>query len=277
MARAEVGAAGRPLPAQQSSGWASAAPASSTTSATSTSSSSPSRSTAPTRRRRCEAATAVAAAMMRICSDHTREGTLWPVDAGLRPEGRSGPLVRTAGQPRGVLPALGQDVGVPGAAQGAPDRGRPRARRPLHGDHRPAGLGRRPAARTSSPTSQAMRRRVVEQHPAGAGRPQLKLGPGGLRDIEFAVQLLQLVHGRSDPTLRLAEHLASPRGAHAAAATSGARTARRWPTPTGSCAPSSTGSSSAIFGVPTCCPTTTSSLRALGRSHRHDGRPGRRR
>src|SRR4029077_12031088 len=31
---------------------------------------------------------------------------------------------------------------------------------------------------------------------------ELKLGPGGLRDIEFAVQLLQLVHGRTDETLR---------------------------------------------------------------------------
>ena len=32
---------------------------------------------------------------------------------------------------------------------------------------------------------------------------QLKLGPGGLRDIEFTVQLLQLVHGRVDETLRV--------------------------------------------------------------------------
>lgn len=30
---------------------------------------------------------------------------------------------------------------------------------------------------------------------------ELKLGPGGLRDVEFAVQLLQLVHGRSDASL----------------------------------------------------------------------------
>src|SRR5205823_10494030 len=30
----------------------------------------------------------------------------------------------------------------------------------------------------------------------------IKRGPGGLRDIEFAVQLLQLVHGRADETLR---------------------------------------------------------------------------
>src|SRR5436190_5647587 len=47
-----------------------------------------------------------------------------------------------------------------------------------------------------------MRRRVVSTLPAGEAGRQLKLGPGGLRDIEFAVQLLQLVHGRSDDTVR---------------------------------------------------------------------------
>jgi glutamate-ammonia-ligase adenylyltransferase len=41
------------------------------------------------------AAVAAATTMMRICSDHTEEGTLWPVDAGLRPEGKAGQLVRT--------------------------------------------------------------------------------------------------------------------------------------------------------------------------------------
>ena len=34
------------------------------------------------------------------------------------------------------------------------------------------------------------------------GERQVKLGPGGIRDIEFAVQLLQLVHGRADRALR---------------------------------------------------------------------------
>ena len=47
-----------------------------------------------------------------------------------------------------------------------------------------------------------MRRRVVENIPAREADRQLKLGSGGLRDVEFAVQLLQLVHGRADPTLR---------------------------------------------------------------------------
>ncbi|GFM96715.1 hypothetical protein Sfulv_15260 [Streptomyces fulvorobeus] len=48
---------------------------------------------------------------------------------------------------------------------------------------------------------QKMRRRVVDNIPADRVHRELKLGPGGLRDVEFAVQLLQLVHGRSDATL----------------------------------------------------------------------------
>ena len=34
-------------------------------------------------------------------------------------------------------------------------------------------------------------------------------GPGGLRDVEFAVQLLQLVHGRTDDMLRSPNTLAA--------------------------------------------------------------------
>src|SRR4029077_295513 len=48
----------------------------------------------------------------------------------------------------------------------------------------------------------AMRRRVEESLPARDADRELKLGPGGLRDVEFSVQLLQLVHGRSDVFVR---------------------------------------------------------------------------
>ena len=40
-------------------------------------------------------ATRLASTMMQVCSDHTAEGTIWQVDAALRPEGKAGPLVRT--------------------------------------------------------------------------------------------------------------------------------------------------------------------------------------
>ena len=36
----------------------------------------------------------------------------------------------------------------------------------------------------------------------GLSERELKRGPGGIRDVEFAVQLLQLVHGRRDPSIR---------------------------------------------------------------------------
>jgi len=47
-----------------------------------------------------------------------------------------------------------------------------------------------------------MRERVTDNIPADELDVQLKLGPGGLRDVEFTIQLLQLVHGQSDPNVR---------------------------------------------------------------------------
>ncbi|MBO0854969.1 MAG: bifunctional [glutamine synthetase] adenylyltransferase/[glutamine synthetase]-adenylyl-L-tyrosine phosphorylase, partial [Nocardia sp.] len=49
---------------------------------------------------------------------------------------------------------------------------------------------------------QAMRRRVEDLVPADLRERELKLGHGSLRDVEFAVQLLQLVHGKADEALR---------------------------------------------------------------------------
>ena len=69
-------------------------------------------------RRRHGWPTQLATQLMRACSEHTAEGTIWPVDAALRPEGKAGPLVRTMAGDARLLRALGQDLGVPGAAQG---------------------------------------------------------------------------------------------------------------------------------------------------------------
>ncbi|MGA0003797.1 MAG: bifunctional [glutamine synthetase] adenylyltransferase/[glutamine synthetase]-adenylyl-L-tyrosine phosphorylase, partial [Candidatus Nanopelagicales bacterium] len=49
---------------------------------------------------------------------------------------------------------------------------------------------------------QAMRERVTDLLPAKDADRELKLGRGGLRDVEFAVQLLQMVHGRTDELVR---------------------------------------------------------------------------
>ena len=52
------------------------------------------------------------------------------------------------------------------------------------------------------PDIRAMRQRIVEAVPRAERDREIKRGPGGLRDIEFTVQLLQLVHGRADESLR---------------------------------------------------------------------------
>ena len=78
----------------------------------------------------------------------------------------------------------------------------------------------------------------------GLADREIKRGRGGIRDIEFSVQLLQLVHGAGDPALRLPATLPAPRRAGRRPATSPRRTRLPWRLPTASCARSSTGSSS---------------------------------
>jgi glutamate-ammonia-ligase adenylyltransferase len=146
-------------------------------------------------------ATQLASAVIRVCSDSGTEGTLFPVDANLRPEGRIGPLVRTLASHLAYYQRWAKTWEFQALLKA----------RPVAGD---VGLGQdyldalaplvwRAAQREDFVADvQAMRRRVVENLPARDADRELKLGPGGLRDIEFAVQLLQLVHGRADETLR---------------------------------------------------------------------------
>jgi glutamate-ammonia-ligase adenylyltransferase len=141
-------------------------------------------------------ATRVAAALMRICRE-----AAWEVDAALRPEGRAGALVRTVTGHRTYYEQWAstwefQALLKMRPVAGDPDLGRVYvdALWPLvwkAGD-RPGFVGE----------VQAMRRRVEENIPPAQAERELKLGRGGLRDVEFAVQLLQLVHGRGDLSLR---------------------------------------------------------------------------
>ncbi|MGD9482076.1 bifunctional [glutamine synthetase] adenylyltransferase/[glutamine synthetase]-adenylyl-L-tyrosine phosphorylase [Streptomyces sp. TRM70308] len=153
-----------------------------------------------------QAATRLAAHLMRVCSDTTAEGTIWPVDANLRPEGRNGPLVRTLASHLAYYQRWAKTWEFQALLKA----------RPVAGD---AELGAaycaavaplvwHAAERENFVTDvQQMRRRVIAGIPAAHVERELKLGPGGLRDVEFAVQLLQLVHGRTDESLRSATTL----------------------------------------------------------------------
>ncbi len=146
-------------------------------------------------------ATQLASNLIQICSDYTAEGTIWPVDANLRPEGSAGPLVRTLASHRGYYEKWAKTWEFQALLKA----------RPVAGD---LFLGREyvemiePMVWSAAERDgfvgdvQAMRRRVLDHIPAHEAERQLKLGSGGLRDVEFAVQLLQLVHGRADPSIR---------------------------------------------------------------------------
>lgn len=149
------------------------------------------------------AATRLAGATMRLCSDHTHEGTIWEVDPGLRPEGNHGPLVRTvdshiAYYQRWATTWEFQALMKAQYAAGDHDLARQylAAIQPM--------VWQASTRQNFVSDTRAMRRRVLENIPSAHRGRQLKLGAGGLRDVEFAVQLLQLVHGRADELLRSA-------------------------------------------------------------------------
>ncbi|MFF7282973.1 bifunctional [glutamine synthetase] adenylyltransferase/[glutamine synthetase]-adenylyl-L-tyrosine phosphorylase [Streptomyces griseorubiginosus] len=147
------------------------------------------------------AATKLASHMMRICSETTVEGSIWPVDANLRPEGRNGPLVRTLSSHLAYYQRWAKTWEFQALLKARPVAGDLELGESYVEALQP--LVWKAAERENFVTDvQKMRRRVVENIPVAELDRQLKLGPGGLRDVEFAVQLLQLVHGREDGSLR---------------------------------------------------------------------------
>ncbi|WP_308420995.1 bifunctional [glutamine synthetase] adenylyltransferase/[glutamine synthetase]-adenylyl-L-tyrosine phosphorylase [Flexivirga endophytica] len=143
----------------------------------------------------------LAAEVMRACSEATGEGSLWPVDPALRPEGKQGPLVRSVESHRAYYERWAKTWEFQALLKARPIAGDAEVGEAYLDAIRP--LIWRAADRDHFVEDvQAMRRRVEDHVPQAEVGRQLKLGPGGLRDIEFSVQLLQLVHGRTDERLR---------------------------------------------------------------------------
>jgi glutamate-ammonia-ligase adenylyltransferase len=153
--------------------------------------------------RAVDIATRLAILMMRGLNQPTIEPELWEVDPNLRPEGKSGALVRSLESHLAYYDRWAKSWEFQALLKA----------RPLAGDLE---LGARyveavaPKVWTSASREnfvesvQRMRERVTKNIPDDEVAVQLKLGPGGLRDIEFTVQLLQLVHGQADPAVRQA-------------------------------------------------------------------------
>lgn len=129
-------------------------------------------------------------------------GRCFRVDADLRPEGRDGPLVRSVASyesywDRWAEPwerqALLRAVPVAGdAALGA-----------LWADAARHVVWEQPFTADDLRFVRALKVRAEDEvRRRGVAEREVKRGPGGIRDVEFAAQLLQLVHGPVDAELR---------------------------------------------------------------------------
>ena len=149
--------------------------------------------------------TALGASLQKACQNvlpSVGEPPLWKVDCALRPEGKAGPLVRTIGSHLDYYRNWAENWEFQALLKA----------RFVAGDE---DLGRsyidqtRPLVWSASARKnfvfdcRAMRERVEKLIPDKQKDLEIKLGQGGLRDVEFTVQMLQLVHGRTDESLRL--------------------------------------------------------------------------
>ncbi|CAA9356741.1 MAG: Glutamate-ammonia-ligase adenylyltransferase [uncultured Frankineae bacterium] len=141
-------------------------------------------------------ATRLASEMMRVCA-----AVAWPVDAGLRPEGGAGPLVRTLASHEAYYRRWAQTWEFQALLKARPVAG-DLALGQAYVDTVDPMVWRVGERKGFVEDVQAMRRRVEKTLKGDRASREVKLGPGGLRDVEFAVQLLQLVHGRTDETVR---------------------------------------------------------------------------
>ena len=147
-------------------------------------------------------ATELASFVARAVSAPGEQMALWPLDANLRPEGKDGPLVRTLESHLAYYKRWAKDWEFQALLKARPVAGDLEL-----GEQYMAAMG--PMVWSAAgrenfvEDSRAMRRRVEDHVPAKEAPRQLKLGKGGLRDVEFTVQLLQLVHGRTDSSLHV--------------------------------------------------------------------------
>lgn len=124
------------------------------------------------------------------------------VDANLRPEGRDGRLVRSLDSYEAYWGRWAEPWEFQALLKARPAAGDRALGNRFH-DTAQRWLWSHPFSVEDLRSLRAMKQRSEhELARRGAAERELKRGPGGIRDIEFTVQLLQLVHAHADADLR---------------------------------------------------------------------------
>lgn len=158
-----------------------------------------------------EAATKSAEVLLREVGGVTPEGQAYRIDLNLRPEGRSGALVRSLEATLEYYRRWAHTWEFQALIKAAPVAGSAEVGAAFLEATRPFVFVEKLTADDVGEIRKMKER--VETHAQKSTRHQpdddVKLGPGGIRDIEFSIQLLQLVHGGGDPGVRSGNSLSA--------------------------------------------------------------------
>jgi [glutamine synthetase] adenylyltransferase / [glutamine synthetase]-adenylyl-L-tyrosine phosphorylase len=146
--------------------------------------------------------TRVAQRTMSVLQTHTREGVAYRIDTRLRPSGNQGPLVTSLdafeAYHRTSAQLWERQALIKGRPVGGPTTLRTRLEGAVAGFV--YGRGLEPAEVREV---HRMRERIAAQRGESDGQlVNIKTDRGGLVDVEFAVQMLQLRHGHAEPRVR---------------------------------------------------------------------------
>jgi len=143
----------------------------------------------------------VARELVRLLTERTELGSVYRVDLRLRPEGQRGPMVIDVQSAQGYYDIRGRTW----------ERQAYIKARPVAGD---LSLGteflaaltpwiyRRYLSHADISGIKALKRRIEQQSAGAGGARDVKTGHGGIRDVEFVIQFLQLLNGGDLPALR---------------------------------------------------------------------------
>ncbi len=137
----------------------------------------------------------------RTISEPTDEGFVFRVDLRLRPEGGAGALANSLGALESYYESWGRPWERLAWLKARPCAGDRALGAAILAEMRPFCYPRTPLFDVVAEI-RALDAKIKAQLQRGAGDRDIKLGKGGIREIEFFVQALQLLHGGKDPALR---------------------------------------------------------------------------
>jgi len=145
--------------------------------------------------------TRLAELVTRALQEVTASGFAFRVDLRLRPEGVNGPIVNTLDDALVYYEAYGQTWERSAMIQARPIAGQLELGERFLREVQPF-VYRRYLDFTTIADMKDMKARVESQLAAKGAHGNVKLGRGGIREIEFLAQVLQLVHGGRDERVR---------------------------------------------------------------------------